>query len=320
MCAYDIVSLGEMLVDFTPCGASESGKTLLEPNAGGAPCNVLAMASRMGKRTAFIGKVGADAFGDMLIESARRAGIFTGGVIKDESVFTTLAFVSLNDEGDRSFSFARKPGADTCLSEDELSQELIGNTKIFHFGTLSMTDEPARSATKKAVALARAGGAIISFDPNYRPLLWKSEDDAKAAMEWGFENADVLKISDDEIVLSTGESDLEAALSALAERHENLRLIFLTCGKDGSFYKFGNIEGRCASPSVNTIDTTGAGDTFMGACLSFIADKGFAFTKDELYSAVRFASAAAAIVTTRKGAIGSMPERDEVLSLLNEWK
>ncbi len=317
---YDIAALGEMLIDFTPCGKSERGKTLLEPNVGGAPCNVLAMASRLSKKTAFIGKVGADSFGEMLINAADRAGIFTGGVIKDESAFTTLAFVNLTEDGDRSFSFARKPGADTRLTADEIPEEILKDTKIFHFGTLSMTDEPAKSATKEAVTLAKKSGALISFDPNIRPLLWKDINDAKKAMEWGFENADILKISDDEIALSTGERDVLRALEILSDAHKNLRLIFVTLGKNGSVYKYGSSVKKCASPKVNTIDTTGAGDTFMGACLSFIADKGLDFTEEELCGAVRFASAAAAIVTTRKGAIESMPEKDEVLALLNEWK
>lgn len=317
---YDIAAIGEMLIDFIPCGISDSGKTVLEPKEGGAPCNVLAMAAKLSKKTAFIGKVGADAFGEMLTDTASRAGIYTGGVVKDENVFTTLAFVSLNEEGDRSFSFARKPGADTCLNKDEISCEIIQNTKIFHFGTLSMTDEPAKSATKEAVAIAKKCGALISFDPNIRPLLWKNIDDAKKAMEWGFENADILKISDDEIALATGEEDITKALGILSGKYENLSLIFVTLGRDGSVYKFGSYQGRCASPKVKTIDTTGAGDTFMGACLSFVSDRGLDFSCEELDNAVRFASCAAAIVTTKKGAIESMPEKDEVIALLNEWK
>ncbi len=317
---FDIVALGEMLIDFTPCGKSEQGHELLEANPGGAPCNMLAMAAKLGAKTAFIGKVGADSFGKMLKQAAENAGICTNGMVLDEKVFTTLAFVHLDQSGDRSFSFCRKPGADTCLRADELRRDIIQNAKIFHIGTLSMTDEPAKTATQEAVLLAKNSGAIISFDPNIRPLLWENIDRAKETMEWGFARCDILKISDDELKLATGVADNQLAIDKLLARYPNIHLAFVTMGKDGCLWRCGERSGTCASPEVRTIDTTGAGDTFMGCCLALVAQKELCnLTDREIADMVRFANAAAAIVTTRKGALQSMPKRDEVNQLLKDF-
>ena len=316
---YDIVALGEILVDFTPCGESEQGNSLLEVNPGGAPCNVLAMAAKIGAKTAFIGKAGDDSFGRMLKETADRAGICTDGLILDDSVFTTLAFVHLDAAGDRSFSFCRKPGADTCLRKEELKTELIRAAKIFHFGTLSMTDEPAASATKAAVTLAKESGALISFDPNIRPLLWKDMEQAKRAMQWGFSQCDILKISDDELRLVSDTEDSAQAMERLLTQYPNIRLLFVTMGADGCCWRYGTDSGKCAAPHVQTVDTTGAGDTFMGCCLAETARLGIdRLTEENLREIVEFANSAAALVTTKKGAMKSMPDKAEVLRLMEK--
>ena len=318
--AFDVVALGELLVDFTQNGLSEQGNLLFEANPGGAPANVLAMLRKLGKRGAFVGKVGADSFGDMLARTVEEAGIDTRGLMRDKEIPTTLAVVHTFPNGDRDFSFYRKPGADIMLRPEELDEELLTGCRIFHFGTLSLTDEPCRAATEKAVKLAKEAGALISFDPNLRLPLWKTEDDAKAAIEWGLARCDVLKIADNEIEFMTGETDFDKGAAILKERFPNIRLLNVTAGGDGShsFYNGRHVfVPACKLGGV--IETTGAGDTFCASVLNFVLENGLDdLTDDDLTAMLRFANTAAYIVTTKKGAIRSMPEREQVEELLKK--
>ena len=313
---YDVIALGELLVDFTMNGKSNQGNGLFEACPGGAPCNVLAMLSKFGKRTSFIGKVGNDMFGNMLRDTLIDADIDTSHLFIDENVNTTLAFVTTLGDGDREFSFYRNPGADMMLTEDEIDAEYLKEAKLFHFGTLSMTHEEVRKATKKALDIAKDNNILISFDPNLRPLLWDSLDNAKEQMRYGFNYCDVLKISDNEIQFVTGKKDYDEGIQALIDEY-HIPLILLTCGKDGSraYYKGKKVEEP--GFKVDTIETTGAGDTFMGASLAYILDHGIEdLSEENLREMLKHANAAAAIVTTRKGAIKSMPEMEEIEELI----
>ena len=318
--AFDVVALGELLVDFTQNGLSEQGNLLFEANPGGAPANVLAMLRKLGKRCAFVGKVGADSFGDMLARTVEEAGIDTRGLMRDKEIPTTLAVVHTFPNGDRDFSFYRKPGADIMLRPEELDEELLTGCRIFHFGTLSLTDEPCRAATEKAVKLAKEAGALISFDPNLRLPLWKTEDDAKAAIEWGLARCDVLKIADNELLFMTGESDFDKGAAILRGRFPNIRLFNVTAGAEGSYSYYG--EERVFVPACKrggVIETTGAGDTFCASVLNFVLEHGLEdLSWDDLRAMLRFANTAAWFVTTKKGAIRSMPERATVEKLLAE--
>ena len=315
---FDVVALGELLVDFTQNGVSEQGNLLFEANPGGAPANVLAMLRKLGKRCAFIGKVGKDSFGDMLAKTVEEAGIDIRGLRRDADIPTTLAVVHTFPGGDRDFSFYRKPGADIMLRADELDEALMKDCRIFHFGTLSLTDEPCKSATVKAYELAKEAGAIISFDPNLRPPLWKSEGDAKAAIEWGLQRCDILKISDNEIEFMTGETDFDKGAANLKARFPQIRLLNVTAGGDGSFSYYGG--KRVFVPACKlggVIETTGAGDTFCASVLNFVLENGLdELTEKDMTAMLRFANTAAYIVTTKKGAIRSMPERGQVEELL----
>lgn len=313
---YDVVALGELLIDFTMSGQSEQGNDMFEVCPGGAPCNVLAMLNKLGRKTAFIGKVGNDQFGKLLKSTIEEIEIDTKGLLMDEEVRTTLAFVHTFPDGDRDFSFYRNPGADMMISETEVDTDMIRDAKVFHLGTLSMTDEPVRTATKKALDAAKEAGCLISFDPNLRPPLWKSLDTAKEMMEYGFGYCDILKISDNEIQFVSGKEDYDEGIQYLQEKYD-IPLIFLTLGKDGSraYYKGMRVEKE--GIQVNTIETTGAGDSFCGSAISGVLDKGIdKLTEADLTEILTFANAAAAIVTTKKGAIRSMPEREEVLQLI----
>ena len=310
---FDVVALGELLIDFTDNGKSAQGNTIFEANPGGAPCNVLAMLNRCGNPTAVIGKVGKDIFGLKLKATLEEVGIDTSNLIVDEEARTTLAFVETFEDGDRDFSFFRNPGADMLLREEEVDEEMIQNTRIFHFGTLSMTHEGVREATKKGIRVAKESGAAISFDPNLRPPLWKSLDDAKEQVAYGLGQCDILKISDNEIQWFTGEEDYDAGIAKLREEYD-IPLIMLSMGKEGSraYYK----DLRVEVPSFlqdNTIETTGAGDTFGGCCLHYVLEKGLdKLDEDSLREMLTFANAAASIITTRKGALRVMPEVEEV--------
>ena len=315
---FDVVALGELLVDFTQNGVSGQGNLLFEANPGGAPANVLAMLRKLGKRCAFIGKVGKDSFGDMLAKTVEEAGIDIRGLRRDADIPTTLAVVHTFPNGDRDFSFYRKPGADILLRPDELDEGLLGSCRIFHFGTLSLTDEPCKAATVRAYELAKAAGALISFDPNLRPPLWPDEATAKAAIEWGLARCDILKISDNEIEFMTGETDFDKGAAILKERFPQIRLLNVTAGGDGSFSYYG--DKRVFVPACKlggVIETTGAGDTFCASVLNFVLEHGLdELTEQDMTAMLRFANTAAYIVTTKKGAIRSMPEREQVEELL----
>lgn len=315
---YDVIALGELLIDFTMNGQSEQGNNMFEACPGGAPCNVLALLNKMGKKTAFIGKVGKDQFGALLRDTITEAGIDASNLMVDENVNTTLAFVHTFPDGDREFSFYRNPGADMMLTADEVNPEVVKDTKVFHFGTLSMTHEGVREATKKAVETAKANGCLVSFDPNLRPPLWSSLDLAKEQMEYGFGKCDILKISDNEIQFVSGKEDYDEGIAYLQETY-NIPLILLTMGKDGSRAYYKGMRVERPGFSVKAIETTGAGDTFCGSSLSYLVDHDFEnLTEEQLGEMLTFANAAAALVTTKKGAIKAMPVKEEVLELIQK--
>ena len=308
----DVVALGELLIDFTENGVSSQGNQIFEANPGGAPCNVLAMLNKLGKKTAFIGKVGNDQFGTLLRKTLNEVGIDTSNLFTDDEVNTTLAFVHTLEDGDREFSFYRNPGADMMLTEDEIDEEFLSQAKIFHFGTLSMTQDEVRAATKKAVKSAKQSGALISFDPNLREPLWSSLELAKEQMEYGFSQCDILKISDNEIQFVSGKEDYDEGIKYLQDKYQ-IPLILLTMGKEGSRAYYKGMRVERSGFSVKTIETTGAGDTFGGSALNYILEHDFYnLTEEDLGELLSFANAAAAIVTTKKGAILAMPEREEV--------
>lgn len=318
---FDVVALGELLVDFTENGQSGQGNGLFEACPGGAPCNVLAMLRKTGKSCAFVGKVGNDMFGTMLRDTIVEAGINADALVMDENIPTTLAFVKTFPNGDRDFSFYRKPGADMMLTEAELPVETIANAKIFHFGTLSMTHEGIRKATIKAITLAKQGGALISFDPNLRPPLWADLEEAKAQIAWGLSQCDILKIADNELLFMTGETDFYRGAAILRQQYPNIKVLNVTAGADGSYSFYGDDEPvfvpACKLGGV--IETTGAGDTFCASVLNFLLEHGIdGLTAEDRREMLRFANTAAYIVTTRKGAIRAMPERAEVERLMNE--
>ena len=315
---YDVIALGELLIDFTMNGQSEQGNNMFEACPGGAPCNVLALLNKMGKKTAFIGKVGKDQFGALLRDTITEAGIDASNLMVDENVNTTLAFVHTFPDGDREFSFYRNPGADMMLTADEVNPEVVKDTKVFHFGTLSMTHEGVREATKKAVETAKANGCLVSFDPNLRPPLWSSLDLAKEQMEYGFGKCDILKISDNEIQFVSGKEDYDEGIAYLQEKY-NIPLILLTMGKDGSRAYYKGMRVERPGFSVKAIETTGAGDTFCGSSLNYLVDHDFEnLTEEQLGEMLTFANAAAALVTTKKGAIKAMPVKEEVLELIQK--
>ena len=315
---YDVIALGELLIDFTMNGQSEQGNNMFEACPGGAPCNVLALLNKMGKKTAFIGKVGKDQFGTLLRETITEAGIDASNLVVDENVNTTLAFVHTFPDGDREFSFYRNPGADMMLTADEVNPEVVKDTKIFHFGTLSMTHDGVREATKKAVETANENGCLVSFDPNLRPPLWSSLDLAKEQMEYGFGKCDILKISDNEIQFVSGKEDYDEGIAYLQEKY-NIPLILLTMGKDGSRAYYKGMRVERSGFSVKAIETTGAGDTFCGSSLNYLVEHDFDnLTEEQLGEMLTFANAAAALVTTKKGAIKAMPVKEEVLELIRK--
>ena len=315
---YDVIALGELLIDFTMNGQSEQGNNMFEACPGGAPCNVLALLNKMGKKTAFIGKVGKDQFGALLRDTITEAGIDASNLMVDENVNTTLAFVHTFPDGDREFSFYRNPGADMMLTADEVNPEVVKDTKVFHFGTLSMTHEGVREATKKAVETAKANGCLVSFDPNLRPPLWSSLDLAKEQMEYGFGKCDILKISDNEIQFVSGKKDYDEGIAYLQETY-NIPLILLTMGKDGSRAYYKGMRVERPGFSVKAIETTGAGDTFCGSSLNYLVDHDFEnLTEEQLGEMLTFANAAASLVTTKKGAIKAMPVKEEVLELIQK--
>lgn len=313
---YDVCALGELLIDFTQAGNSQKGNPLMEANPGGAPCNVLALLAKMGHSTAFIGKVGRDGFGDQLETALMECGIATEGLLRDPAIHTTLAIVHTKADGDRDFSFYRKPGADMMLCEDELDPNLIQSSRIFHFGTLSMTDEPCRTATQKAITVAEEHHLLRSFDPNLREALWESLELAKEQTLYGLAHCDILKISDNEIQWLSGKEDYDEGIQWLKERY-SIPLILLSMGKEGSRAYQGDLCVEVPAFHMQSIETTGAGDTFLGAVLMYVLENGWKeYSEDELKSMLRFANAAAALITTRSGALRVMPTREEVQQLL----
>ena len=315
----DVVALGELLIDFTCEAVDAGGYPTMAAHPGGAPANFLAALSRFGAETALMGKVGDDAFGKMLLGTLQKAGIDTRGMVTTEEVFTTLAFVTLDETGNREFSFSRKPGADTCLTEQELDLRLIDETKVFHFGTLSLTHEPARSATYRAVEYARRQGKWITFDPNLRKPLWKDLDTAKEQMRWGLSQADVVKISDEEVAFLFGMTPEEGAAHIL--REFGGKLVFVTCGARGCFFQNRRTSGMVPGlTGLSVVDTTGAGDIFGGSALWMLLQTGedpAELTEAQLRKVTEFACASAGLSTTRYGGISSVPSYEQVMEVLH---
>ncbi|MDO4489878.1 MAG: carbohydrate kinase [Lachnospiraceae bacterium] len=325
---YDVAALGELLIDFTENGVSAQGNPVMEANPGGAPCNVLALLQKLGHTTGFIGKVGKDMFGNQLEKAFQEVGISTECLIRDPEVNTTLAFVHTFEDGDRDFSFYRKPGADMMLSKEDITtdavQNMIRSAKIFHFGSLSMTAPVCRKATREAIRIAEEAGCIISFDPNLREPLWSSLDAAREQIAYGMGKCHMLKISDNEISWFTGTSDYEEGVQILRDTYPNIQLLLVSLGKDGSMAFSGGVKVQIpAFLQPDTIETTGAGDTFCGSVLHYLLENNEqrgeirVFTAEELTEMVTFANAAASLITTRKGALRVMPERKEILAMLH---
>lgn len=314
---FDVVALGELLIDFTENGVSEQGNPILEANPGGAPCNVLAMLNKLGKKTAFIGKVGNDTFGNMLKRTVEESGTDVTNLVMDNDVHTTLAFVHTYPDGEREFSFYRNPGADMMLTKDEIMEDIIKAGRIFHFGTLSSTHEGVRAATRYALDVAKENGLLISFDPNLREPLWNSLEDAKREIEYGLSKCDILKISDNELEFMTGTDDYSEGVKILRGKYD-ISLIFVTLGKDGSraYYKDIMVEAPPFT-EVKTIEKTGAGDTFGGCALGYILEHGIDnLTEENLRELIIFANAGASLITTKKGALKVMPEKSEIEALI----
>lgn len=314
----DVAALGELLIDFVPAEGSRAEEPLLKGMAGGAPGNFVAAAQSYGLQSALIGKVGGDAFGDLLLRTFRELGVETRGIVQDDEVFTTLAFVTLSERGERTFSFARKPGADTCLTVEECDFSLIDEARLFHFGALSLTHEPSRSATKAAIVRAKGGGKLISFDPNLRPALWNCPEDARKQMLWGMEQADIVKISDDEVEFLLGCNEREGA--DLLLKQYGIKLVFVTLNSRGCYFSNGGVSGYVSAPAVFPVDTTGAGDIFFGAAIGKVLrlDKGVDFlTEQELRQIVSFACGAASLSTQKHGGIASIPSEAEVQTAIN---
>lgn len=309
----DVTALGEILIDFTP-----KGKMLFEANAGGAPCNVLAALSKLSKSTAFIGKIGCDTFGGFLKQTLENYGINTDGLKETEDYFTTLAFVSLDENGNRDFAFSRKFSADIMLKKDDVDENIILNSKIFHCGTLSMTEDCSRKAQLFALDTAKSRNIAISVDPNLRLPLWKNESDAKKAMDTVFSYADIIKISDYEIEFLCGEKDVLLGAEKIFKQYSP-KILFATCGENGAYLIKDDIMLHHPCFDVKTLDTTGAGDCFLGAALAKILDYNLDFGSiqyKQCKDILQFASAAAGLATEKYGAMASMPTLEEILSLI----
>ena len=309
----DVTALGEILIDFTPCGKSEAGQRVFEQNPGGAPANVLACLNKCGNKTAFIGKVGNDMHGQFLVDVLKNSGICTDGVVVDDSVFTTLAFVALSDSGERSFSFARKPGADTCLTQEELKEEIIRDSKVFHIGSLSLTAEPAKGTTFKALEIAKEAGCSISYDPNYRAPLWDSKEAAIEGMRSVVSYVDVMKISDEETALLTDFVEPEGAAKKLVDM--GVSIVAVTLGAEGALVC--TKEGSMIVPGykADMVDTTGAGDSFWGGflkCLLESEKRPENVTLQEAAEFAKYGNAVASLCVEKRGAIPAMPSVLEI--------
>lgn len=310
---YDVVSIGEALIDFTDIGTSENGMKIFEQNPGGAPANVACACAKLGLATAFAGKVGLDMHGDFLVQTLKECGVCTDALVQDPDAFTTLAFVRLNENGDRSFSFARKRSADVMLTEADLNPAVLEHTAVLHFGSLSLTDEPSKSAVLAAVRQAKAAGALISYDPNYRPLLWRSEQHAVEEMRSVVPYADIMKLSDNETMLLCGTEDVYAAADVL--HAQGVKLVLVTCGGDGALISCSS--GKVFVPAVKTkaVDTTGAGDSFLGGFLYKLCRENQAscdLTLEQAQCYGAFANRVAGICVSRRGAIPALPRLEEV--------
>lgn len=316
----DVVALGELLIDFACLNTDSDGYPTMAAHPGGAPANFLAALTKFGAKTALLGKVGTDAFGKMLTGTLQKAGIETRGLVSANDVFTTLAFVTFDEHGDREFSFSRKPGADTCLNFDELDLSLIDEAKVFHFGTLSLTDEPARTTTQKAVAYAKKAGKLITYDPNLRKPLWRDLEEAKKQLIWGLQQADVVKISDEEVEFLFGLGVEEGADYIL--KNLGVKLVFVTCGADGCYFKNAVASGKVPSlRDIQVKDTTGAGDIFGGSAVWKLLQYGVSpelLNETQLRDVVTFACTSAGLSTTRSGGISSVPEYEEVLKRMEK--
>ena len=315
----EVVALGELLIDFASKCADAKGYPLMQALPGGAPANFLAALTKYGKSTAFLGKVGDDTFGHLLLGTLNGAGIETRGIVVDPTVFTTLAFVTFDEKGDRSFSFARKPGADTQLCWEEVDKSLIDEAKVFHFGTLSLTDDPARTTTKKAVAYAKEQGKLITYDPNLRKPLWKTEEEAREQILWGLYQADVVKISDEEVEFLWNCTPEEGADKLLNEYGVGLAMV--TLGPKGCLLKTANARRTVPGPKVNPIDTTGAGDIFGGSAVSRLLELNKAIgdlTAEDLWYIGCFATTAASLSTEFSGGIPSIRDKEIVLERMKE--
>lgn len=310
----DVVALGELLIDFTCVGTDADGYPAMQAHPGGAPANFLAALSKFGMKTALLGKVGTDAFGELLLTTLQKADIKTRGLLRDPAVFTTLAFVTLDEKGDRAFSFARKPGADTCLHFEELDLELIDEAKVFHFGTLSLTDEPARTATVRAVEYAKKRGKLVTCDPNLREPLWDDLSRAKEQMLWSLSRADIIKISEEEVQFLFCLGAEEGAVHIIKEL--GAKLVFVTCGAKGCYYQNAAAHGFVpALQGIRAVDTTGAGDIFFGSAMHRILELDTPpeeLTDAQLQEITRFACASAGLSTTRPGGISSVPDYENV--------
>ncbi|MDR2499532.1 MAG: carbohydrate kinase [Treponema sp.] len=311
---YHVCALGELLIDFTPSGVTDQGIALFGRNPGGAPANALAMINKLGAETVFIGKAGDDPFGRFLGKTLAEAGIDTAGLVLDPAYLTTLAFVQLSACGDRSFSFYRREGADLMLAWDEVDRRAIDGAKLFHFGSVSLTGQPCRDTVHEAVCYAQSKGLVISFDPNYRPLLWESEGAAKTEISGLLDKTDILKVSEEEMALLAGETDLERGAALLAEKGPAIVLVSL--GAHGAYYRCAAGSGLLPAYEVQTIDTTGAGDAFLGAALFRLRDKSRgelkAISLEELADIVDFANAAGSLTTGKRGAIPALPSMAEI--------
>ncbi len=313
---FDITTVGEILIDLTQTGVSENGIPVYTSFPGGAPANVAVAASKLGAKTAFIGKVGNDAFGRLLVDTVKQNGVSADCMIVSDTANTTLAVVSVDSSGERNFAFYRRGFADTLLSEDEIPDDILKASHFLHFGSVSLTDEPSRTATLSAAERARAFGATITYDPNYRESLWLDREEAIAMMKRPLPTVDILKISDEELPLLTGTDDPEAGTRMLAENY-GVKLILLTLGAKGAYYRMGDLTGMCEGFKVKVADTNGAGDTFFGAFLSGMARLGkfdpCTLSVDELSELVTFSNRAASLTTSRHGAIPAMPTLEEMM-------
>lgn len=316
----DVVAMGELLIDFTPGGTNSKGMKMFTQNPGGAPANVLAMNARLGGKTAFIGKVGQDAFGTFLRDVLRGEGIDTSGLVFDQVTPTTLAFVHLDEKGDRSFSFYRSPGADQMLTPKEVALSLIDDCGVFHFGSVSLTHDPSRSAVFHAAEYAKRQCRLVSFDPNIRPMLWDNAEDIRLQIERAMKYADILKVSEEEMAFLTGTQDLDAGSKCLLDK--GMALVLVSLGEQGAYYRNHCSFGCVLGYPVNAVDTTGAGDAFIGAFLwkaKRMMREELAFMNPvQLKQMVKFANAAGALTTTGSGAIPAMPDLEQIQSFMQE--